>query len=520
MAVSTGSKVRLTRRALLLAGVETTFNTDPTLSTSTDAMLVMAPTYTVNPTVLTRDFVREDLSPLGTRIGRKLASMDFEVEFRGNGSAAPSTLGNECILARLLRGCGYARTSISGTGCVETPRNHTGNTNNPTWAGGGASTQRDVSQYIITCVKAGASATAKLRVSQGPIVPTDDDRVLQEGVTAVVTGTSATMTATINQTDPLSVTETIGGVFHAGDVITTTVLGVVFAHTVISGDTDAAGTATAIAALIDASALFIASAVGAVITITYASTAVGVVVTSATTALTLGTSGSTVTPTFSGSLTLGDSWTVNVYPVGISYSPISDAFESLTLYAYFDGLLHKLTGAYGTFSIKADAGSYATAKFTFTGQYHAPTDVDTPDATQETSIPPVCELGRLAFDSFQPVVNSFTFDQANTIVPRPDICGADGFNGTRITARKPAGTCDPEATLGATYDFWSKFAASTAFVFSLKIGNDVGNTILINAPSVQLDKLNYGDRTGLRTYDAGMSFNRLIANDEVKWHFC
>ena len=134
-----------------------------------------------------------------------------------------------------------------------------------------------------------------------------------------MSGDGATMTATINQTNPLSVTETIAGVFHAGDVINTVVGGIPFRYVVKPADTNAAGVATAIAALIDAHPLILASAAGAVITITFTGTANGVVVTSGSTALSLGGSGGTITPTWTGNLTLGDSWSVDVYPVGIKF---------------------------------------------------------------------------------------------------------------------------------------------------------------------------------------------------------
>jgi hypothetical protein len=211
---------------------------------------------------------------------------------------------------------------------------------------------------------------------------------------------------------------------------------------------------------------------------------------------------------------------VDTYPVGLRYDPRSDGFESMTIYGYFDGLKHVVTGAYGTFTITANAGEYATAKFTYTGQYHDPTDADVPDATYETTNPPVVQLAQLTLDDFRPVVNAFTFDQSNSIIERSDVSSPDGFNGVRITDRAPKGGIDPEATLGADYNFWTKFASSNYISFSMVIGSDVGNTILINAPQVQYTGMSYNDRSGLRTYDAGLSFNRLVANDEICFRTC
>lgn len=515
------SRVLLTRRALILGKIESTYNVDANPSPSTDAALVSEPDYAVDANVLTRNFVREDISPLGSRVGRKLASLSFGMEFRSNGNTDSGSLSDESMVGRFLRACGYSVSGMTGTGTVGSVKNTTGNTVNPSgWAVGGASTLLNKAKYTITCVLGGASATAKLRVSGGEIV--DDATVLpNEGVTAEVTGSGATVTATVDQSDPLAVDVTIGGVFHVGDVVTVVVCGVEFNLTVTSGMTNLNGIATALATLIDAHALITASPSSAVVTIGYAGLAAGVVVTSGSTALTIGDSDVTLTPTWTGNLTLGDSWTVYVYPVGLKYLPVSEDFESITLEAYFDGVMHKITGAFGTFSITANAGEYATINFTFTGQYHAPEDADVPAATHETALPAIVELARLWLgdSDFKPVVNAFTFDQANTIVPRPDVNSTDGYIGVRLTNRAPTGGIDPEATLVADYDWWGKMASSEEIAFSMRIGSTAGNIICMNAPKIQYTGLTYQSRDDIRVYDAGISFGRDQGNDEMEFVF-
>lgn len=70
--------------------------------------------------------------------------------------------------------------------------------------------------------------------------------------------------ATTSQT----ATATVGGTFEVGDAFTVTLGGIAFTHTVVSGDTNNDGIATALAALIDAHADYVATASGAVVTIT------------------------------------------------------------------------------------------------------------------------------------------------------------------------------------------------------------------------------------------------------------
>lgn len=51
----------------------------------------------------------------------------------------------------------------------------------------------------------------------------------------------------------------------------------------------------------------------------------------------------------------------------VDYTPVSTGFESLTLYYYDDGVLHKLLGARGEASINAKVGAKPTISFKFTG---------------------------------------------------------------------------------------------------------------------------------------------------------
>ena len=108
----------LTRRAVVLAKVETTRGVDASPVPATDAMLVADPDYTTDLNVLERDFVRNDLSPLGHTIGRKLAGATFTVEMRSNGLTNSGSVADAAVLGTLFRGCGYSETGISGVGTI------------------------------------------------------------------------------------------------------------------------------------------------------------------------------------------------------------------------------------------------------------------------------------------------------------------------------------------------------------------------------------------------------------------
>ena len=239
------------------------------------------------------------------------------------------------------------------------------------------------------------------------------------------------------------------------------------------------------------------------------------VVTTAT-PFTLGTKGLTVTPVFTGALVEGQRWVVWLRPAGQVLQPESTNFKSLSLALYLDGTEHTISGAYGTFSITADAGNYAKVKWDFTGQYVAPTDVALPtNAVFETTLPPMVQLARLNVDGFVATVSSMSFTQGNDIQPRPDVNNTDGYNGVRLVSRKPEFGIDPEADLVANHDFWGRMASATQMPFEMRIGTVVGNTVWLMAPNTQYSKMTYKDRQGIRAYDAGLAPARSSGDDEL-----
>jgi hypothetical protein len=257
-----------------------------------------------------------------------------------------------------------------------------------------------------------------------------------------------------------------------------------------------------------------------------------VTMTSAT-PITLATGGltATVTPAWTGSLVVGQTWVVTVYPAGIAYYPSSDstAYASLTINMYKDGVLHVLTGAYGTFKVSAQAGQRAMVQFDFMGFYNAPTDFAFPAApVYEQTLPQQVELGRIHVDGFGvsgPVANlcavdAFSYDIVNKIDPRMSINAANGYTGFRITERQSTGGIDPEATLVGTQDFWTKFANAKQMPFGIRVGTTPGNSWGIYAPCAQYTGLTYKDRNGLTALDAGLQFNRLNGDDEIMFYAC
>lgn len=202
-----------------------------------------------------------------------------------------------------------------------------------------------------------------------------------------------------------------------------------------------------------------------------------------------------------------------------TFDPVTSAQTSVTIYLYYEGLLHKMTGCMGTFTISAEAGGNAVINFTMTGNYVAPTDSTYPAAPVfQDVVSPQVELAALAYGvDASLVVNAFNMDIGNNVVPRADVNSGDGYRGVRISGRNTSGGIDPEVEEDDT--FWAQMTASTLSTFTMTIGQTAGNRIVLTAPKTQIIGIGYGDRENLRTYDLSLAFRRNLGNDEFKLTF-
>jgi hypothetical protein len=247
----------------------------------------------------------------------------------------------------------------------------------------------------------------------------------------------------------------------------------------------------------------------------------GVVVTSGT-PFAVGALGAHATLTWAGSLVNGWGWQMSLMKKGTRYDPVSTAQQSLTIKFYLDGILHSLTGCFGTFSMQADAGKYANGTFEFTGFYNPVVDTAFPtDSVYETQLPAMVELGKLTIDKgFQGVVSMFSFDLQNTISQRDDINSANGLKAIRITDRKPKGGIDPEGELVATEDFWGQLVGATQMPLQIRIGTVLGNTVRLLAPNTQYAGITYKTLNDIRHNDIALEFRSgPLGNDEVMFAF-
>jgi len=206
----------------------------------------------------------------------------------------------------------------------------------------------------------------------------------------------------------------------------------------------------------------------------------------------------------------------------VVYDPSSTTSDkkSLTIWYYQDGLLHKLTGCRGTFTVNLETGAIPMASFTFTGHSVAPTDVVLPSPTLDATVPVAVKNGTFTVDSFAAVVNAVTFDSGVSVITPPDFSASDGFGTVYNGKRDCNGSIDPHAELITNEDFYGNFISGAAMALTTgTIGTTSGNRLLITMPAISYRDASPGDRDGIRTYELPFGAAESSGDDEVKITF-
>ena len=106
-----------TRRKLLLAKIEVTYNTDPTPTAGTDAVLVEDLSWSNEGLkMIERPAARPSAGALQQIYGGRLVSVSFNCEVKGSGSA-----GTAPEIGVLLRACGLGETIVASTSVTYAP---------------------------------------------------------------------------------------------------------------------------------------------------------------------------------------------------------------------------------------------------------------------------------------------------------------------------------------------------------------------------------------------------------------
>ena len=213
----------------------------------------------------------------------------------------------------------------------------------------------------------------------------------------------------------------------------------------------------------------------------------------------LGGSGTAGTaPAFGPLLQAAGMSEVVVSSTSVTYAGVSSSFSSATLYCFYDGTRHKITGARGTVTFNMTAGQFPTASFQFIGIYNAP------DGTAASTFTVANQAAALEVNDTN--VTTCTFHGVtSTRLESIDLAlnNALTYKETAssqevlITDRAAGGTAVIEAPVIGTTDFFTKAVASATGASTIVIGATGGNIVTLNAPQTDITGCSYGDTNGV-----------------------
>jgi len=195
----------------------------------------------------------------------------------------------------------------------------------------------------------------------------------------------------------------------------------------------------------------------------------------------------------------------------VDYTPVSTGFESLTIYYYDDGVVHKLLGARGEWSLNAKVGAKPTISFKFIGL----------DGGDVAGTPGTVTLS--AFKTPLVVTNAFTLPLVlgGTVSPTgaPAITGGTtytsqgvelasgnavnhipliGSESVEITDRSVTGKVMLDMSAAQEVAQMAIVKAATLSSVGMVHGTTAGNKVLLFSPSAQFTNPSKGEVNGRR----------------------
>lgn len=207
----------------------------------------------------------------------------------------------------------------------------------------------------------------------------------------------------------------------------------------------------------------------------------------------------------------------------VTYQQISATFESITVWIYMDGIIHKITGCYVDYEIILSAGGFGSIRWRGKGLYNAPVDGAVVAGTFQTTKPVVIgAAATLSLGGYAAIVESLQLRGGLGIEERLDMNAADGLKALQIVSRDVGGSVNPEAVTEATHTFWANFKAGTEVALAVTVGSVAGNIFKVKTASkVQYGAPAWGARGGNRIYDLPLHVNRVTeaGNDEALFEY-
>lgn len=188
-----------------------------------------------------------------------------------------------------------------------------------------------------------------------------------------------------------------------------------------------------------------------------------------------------------------------VAATSVTYAPVSSTFDSVTIYCFYDGTRHKITGCRGTASFTLNAGELPTISFSMTGLYNAPDSTALSGTFTVANQAAALEVSdaNVTTNTFHGVSNacveSLSFALNNEYSFRPVLCG----DSVVLTNRAPGGNAVIEAPAIGTTDYFAKAVAVATGSSIFTLGATGGNITTLNIPQTDVTGVSYGDTNGV-----------------------
>ncbi|WP_155905039.1 hypothetical protein [Methylopila sp. M107] len=198
----------------------------------------------------------------------------------------------------------------------------------------------------------------------------------------------------------------------------------------------------------------------------------------------------------------------------VEYSPISQGFESLSLWMNQDGALHKLSGGFSNIVFNWDVKKRPFMRVTTRGLYVPVTAQALPTVDRskfkKALIASKTNTPTLALHATPIVAQSVSID-LGVQFDKIDWVNDEEFD---ISDRKISGTVVSKAAQLGTKDWFATAKAETLGLFALTHGVVAGNIIEIGGASVQVGRPTQGDNSGILTYSLPTKFTAQTAGGD------
>lgn len=199
--------------------------------------------------------------------------------------------------------------------------------------------------------------------------------------------------------------------------------------------------------------------------------------------------------------------------VDVQYSPVSSAFEAVSIYFNADGVNHVLLGARGTFTLNLTPRQIPRFAFSFTGLLGTVSDTALPTVDLSAFVKPLpVNKANTTFSlhGLAGACEGVTMDITNDIQPRFLI----GHESIQQVDRMMTGSAVMEAVSLATKNWFAIADAHTTGVLAAQHGATAGNIVKFDAPAVQIGRPNYGETQKIINNTLPLMFTTQAGNDE------